>query len=399
MTLLIFIVVLSISIIPLVLLRKFRCYCENFSDRSINKENKKSFSSVIIPCKGTDFEFEQNLEALTQLDSERFEVIFVTATDSDPARESIMKVIEKLRNRGLVVKLMTAGIKDTCAQKLYNLVQGVKAANPSSEFLIFIDADIRLEQEMLTSLVQPLSDNSVGAATGFPVFIPSDRISSIVRFAWGLGGLLMLADKNKVFTHGAINAIRHQDFYTLQIEEKYLNSVSDSLTLTSVIRKNKKEIVFVPNAIVPSPDNTNLIDLIKWSNRLTILSRIYNPNFWKMIFLNYASVSFLFIFLFLSLINNFSLENLFILLMYVFSYQLLQMYTFYLNFNFIINLLPEKFRIELINLKWKILLYSPLALPLILLNLVVSLFSKTITWRQITYKIYSDKKVEIINGA
>lgn len=398
MTLLIFIIVLGISIIPLVLLRKFRSYCENFSERYINSENKKSFSSVIIPCKGTDFEFEKNLEALTQLDSERFEVIFVTATDNDPARDSIMKVIEKLRNRGLVVKLMTAGIKDTCAQKLYNLVQGVKGANPSSEFLIFIDADIRLEQEMLTSLVQPLSDNSVGAATGFPVFIPSDRISSIVRFAWGLGGLLMLADKNKVFTHGAINAIRHQDFYTLQIEEKYLNSVSDSLTLASVIRKNKKEIVFVPNAIVPSPDNTNLIDLIKWSNRLTILSRIYNPNFWKMIFLNYASVSFLFIFLFLSLINNFSLENLFILLMYIFSYQLLQMYTFYINFNFIINLLPEKFRIELINLKWKILLYSPLALPLILLNLVVSLFSKTITWRQITYKIYSDKKVEIING-
>lgn len=398
MTLLIFIIVLSISIIPLVLLRKFRSYCENFSERYISSENKKSFSSVIIPCKGTDFEFEKNLEALTQLDSEWFEVIFVTATDNDPARESIMKVIEKLRNRGLVVKLMTAGIKDTCAQKLYNLVQGVKGANPSSEFLIFIDADIRLEQEMLISLVQPLSDNSVGAATGFPVFIPSDRISSIVRFAWGLGGLLMLADKNKVFTHGAINAIRHQDFYTLQIEEKYLNSVSDSLTLASVIRKNKKEIVFVPNAIVPSPDNTNLIDLIKWSNRLTILSRIYNPNFWKMIFLNYASVSFLFIFLFLSLINNFSLENLFILLMYVFSYQLLQMYTFYINFNFIINLLPEKFRIELINLKWKILLYSPLALPLILLNLVVSLFSKTITWRQITYKIYSDKKVEIING-
>lgn len=398
MTYIIFILILVISFIPLFLFHKFRVYCMGFSECYPQLDGKKKLSSVIIPCKGTDFEFEKNLQALTLLDPERFEVIFVTATEDDPARESIRKVIEVLKDKSLVVKLITAGIRETCAQKLFNLVQGVKEASPSSEFLIFIDADIRLEQSMLISLISPLSDTSVGATTGFPVFIPSNRFSSIVRFAWGVGGLLVLTDKNKVFTHGAINAIRHQDFYTFQISERYLNSVSDSLTLTSVMRANNKKIVFVPNAIVPSPDNISLKELLRWSNRLTILSRVYNPSFWRMIFLNYASISFLFFLLFCMLIRNFSVESLSVFIKAIFAYQVFQIYIFATNFNFLLTLLPARYKEVFFELKWKIILYSLFAFPLILINLMVSLFSKTISWRGISYKIYSDRRVEVIHG-
>lgn len=394
----ILVLILGISIIPVFLFDKFRVYCKIFQEKYSKTANKKFLASVIIPCKGTDFEFEKNLESLTLLDPEKFEVVFITATDDDPARQAIQNVIEKLKTKSLVVKLITAGIKKTCAQKLYNLVQGVKAANSDSEYLIFIDADIRLEQEMLISLLQPLSKDSIGATTGFPVFIPSKRFSSIVRFAWGIGGLLVLADKKKVFTHGAINAIRRQDFYTFQIEDRYLNSVSDSLTLTDVIRSHNKEIVFVPKAIVPSPDDISFNDLIKWSNRLTILSRIYNPTFWRMIFFNYASISVLFITLFFLTANDFKGEGFGLFLLAFSCYQIIQIYILSTNFNFILTLLPEKYRAQLTELKWRIVFYSLFAFVLIQVNLIVSLFYKTITWRGITYKIFSDKKVEVISG-
>ncbi|HND86522.1 MAG TPA: glycosyltransferase family 2 protein, partial [Pseudobdellovibrionaceae bacterium] len=334
------------SLIPLFLLYRLRAYCWKYHLRAFSsKYHLRAFSSkyqsdhlgqnhqadltsVIIPCKGTDFEFEKNLSHLTLLDPRRFEVIFVTATDDDPAREAILQTIEKLREKKMAAKLITAGIRQTCAQKLFNLVQGAKAVSSHAKFLVFIDADVRVEERMLLALIRPLSDDSVGATTGFPIFIPSSRISSIVRFAWGVGGMLMLADSKKVFTHGAINSMRRRDFIDYRVEEKYLNSVSDSLTLTSIIRTHGKQIVFVPEAVVPSHDDISPLDLLKWSNRLTILMKIYHPQFWIVMFMNYATLFILYVLMIVLSLQSGSPRDGAIVMSAFVVYPLLQVYIF-----------------------------------------------------------------------
>jgi glycosyltransferase involved in cell wall biosynthesis len=351
---------------------------------------------VIIPCKGTDFEFEKNLNHLTFLDPLRFEVIFVTATDDDPSREAIMQTIEKLREKKLVAKLITAGVRQTCAQKLFNLVQGAKAASSHSKFLVFIDADVRVEEKMLLALTRPLSDESVGATTGFPIFIPSPRVSSIVRFAWGVGGMLMLADKSKVFTHGAINSMRYRDFTEYGVEDKYVNSVSDSLTLTNIVRSHGKQIVFVPEAVVPSHDDISPIELLKWSNRLTILMKIYHPQFWIVMLMNYATLFILYVLMIVVSLQSGSPRDGAIVISAFVVYPLVQVYIFQKIVEFVILLLPENVRESLKQRKSKIMTFVPLAGVLIFVNLAVSIFSRSIVWRGITYKIQSQTRVEII---
>ena len=249
---------------------------------------------------------------------------------------------------------------------------------------------------MLFALIRPLSDDSVGATTGFPIFIPSSRISSIVRFAWGVGGMLMLADSKKVFTHGAINSMRRRDFIDYRVEEKYLNSVSDSLTLTNIIRTHGKQIVFVPEALVPSHDDISPLDLLKWSNRLTILMKIYHPQFWIVMLMNYATIFILYVWMIvLSLQAGTSRDGAIVISAFV-IYPLLQVSIFQKIVEFVILLLPEHVRDSLRQSKLKIMVYGPLASVLIVVNLLVSMFSKTIVWRGITYKIHSQSRVEII---
>ncbi len=42
-------------------------------------------ASVIVPCKGSDFELKENMEAILDQEFEDYEVIFVTATEADPS--------------------------------------------------------------------------------------------------------------------------------------------------------------------------------------------------------------------------------------------------------------------------------------------------------------------------
>ena len=61
--------------------------------------------SLIVPCKGTDLEFERNVEAVLQQDYPRYEVIFVTATTADPAYETLARFAADKRWQAADVRL------------------------------------------------------------------------------------------------------------------------------------------------------------------------------------------------------------------------------------------------------------------------------------------------------
>ena len=69
---------LIISVIPIVLATKFIRYIDRLLKSSENSYTPKV--TIIVPCKGLDPNFDENIKAFLKQDYSIYEVLFVTAT-------------------------------------------------------------------------------------------------------------------------------------------------------------------------------------------------------------------------------------------------------------------------------------------------------------------------------
>ena len=167
------------------------------------------FATVIAPCRGLEDGLQDNLAALFAQEYPAFEIILVTGQAKDPS----VGVIEKLIGANpdsvkVSARVLIAGEAVDCGQKVHNLRVALSQIDPRSEALVFVDSDARPFSNWLRSLVGPLQDESLGAATGYRWFISHRGLASHLRSVWNasiasaLGGA---ADKN--FCWGGSTAI------------------------------------------------------------------------------------------------------------------------------------------------------------------------------------------------
>ncbi len=132
------------------------------------------FVSIIAPCRGLDDDLLENLAAIFQQNYPAYEIIFVV----DDINDKAVPIIENLRGKfaGTVKsKIEVAGKATDSGQKVHNLRFAVRKTDLKSEIFVFVDSDARPHKNWLRSLVAPLSDENVGAATGYRWFISKKR--------------------------------------------------------------------------------------------------------------------------------------------------------------------------------------------------------------------------------
>ncbi|HYV00250.1 MAG TPA: glycosyltransferase family 2 protein, partial [Pyrinomonadaceae bacterium] len=197
--------------------------------------NFTPFISVIAPCRGLEDGLRENLSALFQQDYPRYEIIFVT----DRARDSSLSVVEEVRrveaaSVRVSSRIVIGGDAVGCGQKVHNLRVAVSKVDPQSQVLVFVDTDARPESNWLRSLVAPLADEGLGAASGYRWFIP-DRggLASQLRSVWNASIASALgAREDKNFCWGGSTAIRKTTFEKLRVTAAWQGTVSDDFTLT-----------------------------------------------------------------------------------------------------------------------------------------------------------------------
>ena len=99
---------------------------------------------VIIPCKGLDTDFENNIESFFRLDYEGYRLYFVVEDESDPAFAALNEIKERISaesNAG-EVKILVAGKTSGCSQKIHNLLYGCRQITEDVEIIAFADSDI-----------------------------------------------------------------------------------------------------------------------------------------------------------------------------------------------------------------------------------------------------------------
>lgn len=244
-------------------------------------------AAVIIPCKGVEADFEVNVAAYLSQDYPRCQVIFVVASELDPAYKLLRARGERRSDAGDKNEpktiLRVAGCSESRGEKVNNLLHGLAAVDPEIEVLVFADMDARPAPAWLRSLVGPLADPEVTVSTGFRWYLPGSEFVSQLRAAWDTSIATFLGDHDHNFAWGGSMAIRAADFRRLAVAERYwANTVSDDYALTRAVRDARGKIRFEPRCLVASRENSSLRDFLRWANRQIIITRIYAKHLWGM---------------------------------------------------------------------------------------------------------------------
>jgi cellulose synthase/poly-beta-1,6-N-acetylglucosamine synthase-like glycosyltransferase len=353
---------------------------------------------LIIPCRGVDEEFQENIKAFFAQDYRNYEIVFVTEARSDPAYPVIEKIIqENERSAWLVV----AGEAADCGQKIHNLcaaLETIDSVNRRAEVLVFADADSCPSANWLEELVSPLADENIGATTGFRWYLPQSHpfsFNALLLSAWNASALGVMG-RTSAMAWGGATAIRREYFNQLNIREKWQGSVSDDYRLTSAIQTAGQRIKFVPAGLMSSPGNFSLARILEFTTRQMIVTRIYAPRLWWMTLVMQSLFNFAFwggIITFLA--GLFSQKFSFTLLFILSGVFLLGAVSGTLRAVVAAQLLEEN-RSRVINHWWGYSFLSPLVSLIYLWNLLSSAFTRKIEWRGIGYELISPEETRIL---
>jgi cellulose synthase/poly-beta-1,6-N-acetylglucosamine synthase-like glycosyltransferase len=149
------------------------------------------------------------------------------------------------------------------------------------EVLVFADSDGRPGRYWLRRLVAPLNDKHVGAATTMRWLIPNGHnLATALLAAWNASIVTMLSEKGKNFCWGGGTAIRRSVFDEIRVFEEWYHSVSDDFSMTRALQHAGRSIVFVPECLTPTYVNVDFRDLWEFTNRQILITKVYSKKTW-----------------------------------------------------------------------------------------------------------------------
>jgi len=239
-------------------------------------------TAVICPCRGMEPGLERNLVSLCEFAHQNYEVFFVLASESDPASSIVKRVAASSKVK---VNIVIAGKPENSSEKVNNLRVAVEQLPEEFEVLVFADSDGRPGKSWLHHLVAPLTDSRIGATTTMRWFIPNQNdLPTALLAAWNAAVVTLLGGHEKNFCWGGGTAIRRALFEEMGMLDVWQHSFSDDYSLTMMIARTGRQIVFLPECLTPSYAQTDFAGLLEFTTRQIRITRVYRPQMWATAF-------------------------------------------------------------------------------------------------------------------
>ena len=360
-------------------------------------------ASVIVPCKGTDFELQENMEAILDQEFEDFEVIVVTATESDPSLVALRQAARKFPGRR--VEFVVSGLSNQCGEKVHNLLRALERVDPASQVLVFADSDVRPHRHWLRDLLAPLRDPEAGASTGYRWFFPRrGNLASLLRATWNSSIATLLGEHPHNFAWGGSMAIRRSTFAAVDVPAYWKRSVSDDYSLTEAVNAAGLRVHFQPRCLVASHGDCTWRELLEWSTRQIVITKVYSRGRWRLALLSeWPFVLFWWWTVGELLASALGVGGsiqidwlqgaplLFLLVLVWFFGAVRGLF----RWRMIRRIRSEQQEVLKRDF-WGYLLLGPLAATLTACNLAISLFTSTIVWRRVRYELVSGREVRVV---
>lgn len=318
---------------------------------------------VFCPCKGTDPEFEKNVQSVLDQDYPNYSVQFIVDSENDPAYTTLER---------FGVDILVAGRTADRGQKVHNLAFAVARCD-DADIYVFCDSDARFPQSWLSRLIAPLDRTNI--TTGYRWYAaPRFHFPTLMRSAWNASSVSILGDHERNFAWGGSTAIYRETFVRLKVLEAWRGSVSDDYAITRAAQAANTRIIFVPECLIPSYGECTMPELLEFSTRQIIITRVYHPRLWRLGFIGHAIFN-----------TAFWLLPVHHPMLWLAVYGLSTAKS-WIRYSAVQRVLPSY---ALSRHGWFYILGSPLVALLYLYNLALSAAGTEIVWRQIHYKLVS----------
>ena len=238
---------------------------------------------LIVPCKGLDSAFHQNITSFFNQDYENYLLWFVVDDEADPAYGELCELRDRLGtdSKAQDVQVLVAGKGESCSQKIHNLLHCYERIAEDIEVMAFADSDICVRSDWLSNLLHPLRTAKNGVATGYRWFVPSkNNLASLALSAMNAKVAQFLGNTRFNQAWGGSMAIRVEVFRRIGLDKIWPKALSDDLSLSTAVKKVGMKVAFVPACLVASYESTTWSRLFEFGRRQFLITRIYAPKTW-----------------------------------------------------------------------------------------------------------------------
>jgi cellulose synthase/poly-beta-1,6-N-acetylglucosamine synthase-like glycosyltransferase len=342
--------------------------------------------SVLAPCRGVEAHFEDYVQGLLSQEYPRYTVLFLVESTADAAWPVLHRLLAN--TPGGRASLVITGTAAGCSQKIHNLLVGLEHITPETSLLAFVDSDAQVHPQWLRALVTPLDAATVGATSGYRWYVPCPGgVAGSLRSAWNAATLSLMAHPRYGLAWGGSSAMRREVFEKLGIRNAWSRGLSDDLLLTQGVRAAGLSIVFVAACLVPTIEPCTWRQLIEWTNRQTTIVRVYGLPAWVAGLLVH--------------LISFILGVLGICAVAFGQWLAAGMLLSYWVINALGSLMVCRAALQrllahgfsIAQRAWVQALWTPGVTVLALVNLAMSLTTRTITWRGVSYTMLAPQQV------
>ncbi len=210
-----------------------------------------------------------------------------------------------------------------------------------------------------------------------------------------------MKDGDSSFAWGGAMAVRREVFQDCQVVDYWTNALSDDFAISRAIHDHSRTIRFQPRCLSFSHEDCRLHELLEWSGRQLSITHIYHPNLWRLAFVSQAlnsltlwgGVAFM-----LKALWDTTLASSRLLLPLagvIVSVYVLGCLKGWIRLRAVTLLFPGHSRV-LRKYRLAYTFWGPLASLVSLWGFIRSVWSRTIQWRGVRYRMVSPRKTIVL---
>jgi cellulose synthase/poly-beta-1,6-N-acetylglucosamine synthase-like glycosyltransferase len=238
---------------------------------------------MIVPCKGLDTNFRDNIRSFLLQDYDNFLLWFVVAEEADPAYSVLCELQQEYAadSKAHDIRILIAGAAQGGGQKVHNMLHAYHQIDASIEVLAFADADACIHQQWLNHIVYPLRRSHIGVTSGYRWFVPkTNNLASLALSAVNAKIVQLLGNTRFNLAWGGSMAIRVDIFRQLGLDEVWPRALSDDLVVSRGVRQAGLKVTYVPACLAASVDRMTWAQLGEFAQRQFVITRIGAPGTW-----------------------------------------------------------------------------------------------------------------------
>jgi len=234
--------------------------------------------SNLKPIRGLDPDAYENFASFCRQDYPDYEVLFCVGEESDPAVAVLQRLKQEFPERHIRVLFGSGGTGSN--DKVVKLARLVSEAQ--HDVVVISDSDVRVQPDYLRTVVAPLADSKVGAATCFYVSIEdktfTDSLQTIGMFSDFYAGILVARQLDGVkFALGPTIATTRARLAGFGGYEAIQNRPADDLLVGRLIAEQGYEVELLPYAISTVADYGSMRDFFHKRLRWIVVMRHLRP--------------------------------------------------------------------------------------------------------------------------